>query len=148
MKNELFQGTIDHTGIVVPNLREAVTFFTEVLNFEVLFQAQPMKFEDDRLKQSFGVHEKAFVEGAAFLQYGGKKIELVQWTDPEQNSGPKPADIGTAHLAISVTDLKKAYTYFENTPGVSVRVFSPIGFFYITSPWGLEIQIVGTEQSK
>ncbi|MCK1985736.1 MULTISPECIES: hypothetical protein [Peribacillus] len=89
-----------------------------------------------------------FVQGAAFLQYGGKKLELVQWTDPEQNVGPKPADIGTAHLAISVTDLKMAYTYFENTPGVSVRVYSPIGFFYITSPWGLEIQIVGTEQSK
>lgn len=107
-----------------------------------------MKFKDDRLKQSFGVHEKAFVEGAAFLQYGGKKIELVQWTGPEQNAGPKPADIGTAHLAISVTDLKKAYTYFENIPGVTVRVFSPIGFFYITSPWGLEIQIVGTELPK
>lgn len=26
MKNELFQGTIDHTGIVVPNLGETVTF--------------------------------------------------------------------------------------------------------------------------
>ncbi|MFF2459821.1 bleomycin resistance protein [Peribacillus simplex] len=107
-----------------------------------------MKFKDDRLKQSFGVHEKAFVEGAAFLQYSGKKIELVQWTGPEQNAGPKPADIGTAHLAISVTDLKKAYTYFENIRGVTVRVFSPIGFFYITSPWGLEIQIVGTELPK
>lgn len=148
MKNELFQGTIDHTGIVVPDLSEAVTFFTEVLNFDVLFQTPPMKFEDDRLKQSFGVHEKAFVEGATFLQYGGRKIELVQWNDPEQKAGPKPADIGTAHLAISVTDIQKAYTYFENISGVTVRVFSPIGFFYITTPWGLEVQIVGKEQSK
>ena len=68
--------------------------------------------------------------------------------DPEQNAGPKPADIGTAHLALSVTNLQKAYTYFKNILAVTVRVFSPIGFFYITTPWGLEIQIVGTELSK
>jgi|SRR5690625_2818581 len=142
MNHKLFQGTIDHTGFVVPDIDEAVTFFTEVLHFELLFQPEPMSFSDDRLKRSFGVHAQASVEGAAFLQYGGKKIELVQWTDPEQQAGPKPADIGTAHLAISVTDLDRAYTYFESVPGVSVREFSPIGFFYITTPWGLEIQIV------
>src|SRR5690625_2800008 len=114
MNHKLFQGTIDHTGFVVPDIDEAVTFFTEVLHFELLFQPEPLSFSDDRLKRSFGVHAQSSVEGAAFLQYGGKKIELVQWTDPEQQAGPKPADIGTAHLAISVTDLDRAYTYFES----------------------------------
>lgn len=77
-----------------------------------------------------------------------EKIELVQWNDPEQKAGPKPAYIGTAYLAIAVTDIQTAYTYFENIPGVTVRVFSPSGFFYITTPWGLEIQIVSTELSN
>lgn len=148
MRNEILQGTIDHTGFVVPDIKKAVTFFTEILNFKLLLQPGPMKFDDDRLKRSFGVHQDASVEGAAFLEYGGKNIEIVQWTDPTQEGGPKPADIGTAHLAISVSDTEAAYSYFKDTPGVSVREFSPLGFFYITSPWGLEIQIVGKEVSE
>ena len=72
-------GTIDHTGFVVPNIEEAVTFFTQVLGFEILLRPQGMECkEDDRLTRYFGVDQRSIVRGAAFLQFGCRKIELVQ----------------------------------------------------------------------
>ena len=143
MKNTIFQGTIEHSGFVVPDIEVAVEFFTNILGFEVLYRPERMQFKDDSLKRCFGVHENSVVEGAAFLQYGGRKIELVQWsTQDRQNVHLKPSDIGVAHLAITVTDLEEAMEYFSEQSDVKVRELSPLGFFYITTPWGMEIQIM------
>lgn len=144
MKNKIFQGaTIEHTGFVVPNLDEAVDFFTNILDFEVVMRRERMKKEDGYLKSFFGVNEKTIMEGAVFLEYGGKKIELVQWTDADQqHKYPSPVDIGAAHLAITVTDIHAAVKYFNEQPNVEVKEISPFGFFYITTPWGMQIQIM------
>ncbi|WP_310549898.1 VOC family protein [Paenibacillus glufosinatiresistens] len=143
MKNSIFQGTIDHSGFVVPNINVAVDFFEKTLGFEVLFRPGRLQFEDDSLKRYFGVHENSVVEGAAFLQYGGRKIELVQWSAPDQqNVQPKPSDTGASHLALTVTDLDAALSYFKEQSDVVVRELSPLGFFYITTSWGMEIQIM------
>lgn len=92
MKNTIFQGTIEHSGFVVPDIEVAVEFFTHILGFEVLFRPGRMQFEDDSLKRYFGVHEQSIVEGAAFLQYGGRKIEYNFMGDGDSNNGitPKP----------------------------------------------------------
>ncbi|MGQ3480161.1 MULTISPECIES: VOC family protein [Paenibacillus] len=143
MKNTIFQGTIHHSGYVVPDLKEAVDFFTDILGFEVLFSPGPMKFNDDQLNRYFGVPAGSSVAGAAFLQYGGLQIELAQWTVEHQHPYQmNPSDVGAAHLAITVSDLDAAMTYFQAQPSVSVREISPLGFFYITAPWGMEIQIM------
>ncbi|WP_141504629.1 VOC family protein [Paenibacillus luteus] len=143
MKNVIFQGTIEHSGFVVPNIQVAIDFFTNILGFEVLFQPGRMQAEDDSFKRYFGVHENSVVEGAAFLQYGGRKIELVQWSTPDQqNIQLAPNDIGAAHLAITVTNLEEALMYFKEQAGIKVREISPLGFFYITTSWGMEIQIM------
>lgn len=98
------------------------------------------QFEDYSLKRCFGVHENSVVEGAAFLQYGGRKIELVQWSTPDQqNVHLKPIDSGVAHLAITVTDLEEAMKYFSEQSDVKVRELSPLGFFYITTSRWMEI---------
>ncbi|MBK4211780.1 bleomycin resistance protein [Bacillus pumilus] len=134
MKNTIFQGTIEHSGFVVPDIEVAVEFFTNILGFEVLFRPGRMHFEDDSFKRYFGVHDHSVVEGAAFLQYGGRKIELVQWSTPDQqNVDLKPSDIGVAHLAITVTNIEEALKYFAEQPDVKVRELSPLGFFYITT---------------
>ena len=53
-------GTIDHAGFVVPDIEEAVTFFNQVLGFEVILRPQGMECkEDDRLTRYFGVHPRS-----------------------------------------------------------------------------------------
>lgn len=105
-ENNPFNGTIEHSGFTVPDIDEAVNFFTQILGFELLFRSQPMPTpEDDRLARYFGVHPQSAVRGAAFLQCGGRKIELVQWQTPDQHHvALKPSDNGTSHLALTVTD--------------------------------------------
>ncbi|ASG79628.1 bleomycin resistance protein [Lactiplantibacillus pentosus] len=142
-KATIFTGTIDHSGFVVPDIDAAVNFFVDVLGFEVLQRPGRMQPADDSLTRYFGVHTGAVMEGAAFLQYGGRKIELVQWSAPRQvDPQLNPADVGAAHLAITVSDLSEAKAYFEHQPNVTVREMGPLGFFYITTPWGMEIQIM------
>lgn len=137
-----FNGTIEHTGFVVPDIEEAVDFFTQILGFEVLLRPQAMSFEDDRLTRYFGVYLHSKVVGAAFLQYGGKKIELVQWEAPgQQRTVQNPGDVGVAHLALTVSNLDAAINFLRSK-NVLIREFCPIGFIYISTPWGMEIQLM------
>jgi catechol 2,3-dioxygenase-like lactoylglutathione lyase family enzyme len=45
--------TIDHYGYVVPDLDQAVAFFTEVLGFELLSLDDPIAFPDDSLARGW-----------------------------------------------------------------------------------------------
>lgn len=148
--NELFSGKIDHSGISVPDIEQAVTFFTEVLHFEVIKRIPQMRGPvSGMLTKCMGVYENTKMVGSAFLRYGGDEIELVQWSNEDQQTKiPNPADVNAAHLAISVSDVKEAMEYFKNVPGVTVRDFCPAGFFYIRTPWGYEIQIMSKDVHK
>ncbi len=142
MGKDLFYGTIEHSGFAVPDLEAAIRFFTEVLGFKLLFQAEPQQKDDDSLRDYFGVHPRSVAYGA-FLEYGGKKIELVQWDSPDNREiALKPSEAGCAHLAITVKDLQAAAAYLAQQPGVRVRAFCPLGFVYAVTPWGMEIQLL------
>ena len=78
MKNTIFQGTIEHSGFVVPDIEAAVEFFTNILGFEVLFRPGRMHFEDDSFKRYFGVHDHSVVEGAAFCNTA---VERSNWSN-------------------------------------------------------------------
>lgn len=145
MTKDLFCGTIEHSGFVVPDLQEAIRFFTEVIGFRLLFCAEPQKQADDSLRDYFGVHPRSVAYGA-FLEYGGQKIELVQWDSPDNREiALKPSESGFAHLALTVSDLQAAAEYLARQPGVRVRPYCPIGFLYFTTPWGMEIQLMAAK---
>ncbi len=148
--NELFSGKIDHSGISVPDIDQAVTFFTEVLHFEVIKRIPQMRGPvSGMLTRGMGVYENTKMVGSAFLRYGGDEIELVQWSNEKQQTKiPNPADVNSAHLAISVSDIKEAMEYLKKVPGVTVRDYIPAGFFYISTPWGYEIQIMSKDTKK
>jgi catechol 2,3-dioxygenase-like lactoylglutathione lyase family enzyme len=136
--------TIDHSGYSVPNIEQAIAFFTQVLGFEVLKVFGPMEAPpNDMMTRLYNIDPRSSVRGAAFLLYGGKQIELVQWASPDQQSIIlKNSDIGATHLALSVRDLPAAMAYLKEQPGVQVREPAPMGFAYFTTPWGLEMQLI------
>ncbi|OOM73402.1 VOC family protein [Clostridium sp. BL-8] len=144
MINNPFNGTIEHSGFAVPDIEEAVDFFVKVLGFELLNRPPALEFkEDDRLTRYFGVHPRSVVRGAAFLQYGGRKIELVEWSAPDQQDVVlKPSDVGSSHLALTVSDLNVTIDYLKCQQGVQIREYCPFGFVYFTTPWGMEIQVL------
>src|SRR5215468_7632375 len=51
--------SIDHYGYVVPDLDQAVAFFTDVLGFELLSLDDPIAFGDDSFARWYHVHPRA-----------------------------------------------------------------------------------------
>ncbi len=134
---------VDHVGYVVTNLEEAVRFFIDVLGFEECNRTGNLSdHTGDKMTSLFGVHPRA--DGNYhFLQIGGMKVELLQWTSPDQHTHlPKNSDLGGRHIAIAVEDIDDFLVQMQSQPGVSVRERNQLGFYYMSTPFGLEIQLI------
>ena len=134
--------TIDHYGYVVPDVEQAVEFFTRVLGFELVSLDEPLAFPDDRLARWYHVHPRASAR-FAFVRYGRATIELTEWHTPDQNPAvPSNSDLGGRHFAIAVSDVDAAMAYLQAQPGVTVFEKSAWNFAYFTTPWGMTLQVV------
>jgi catechol 2,3-dioxygenase-like lactoylglutathione lyase family enzyme len=134
--------TIDHYGYVVPDIAQAVAFFTDVLGFELLSLDDPIAFGDDSLARWYHVHPRASAR-FAFLRYGRAIIEFTEWQTPDQSTVvPSNSDLGGRHFAIAVSDVDAAMAYLKAQPGVTVFERSVWNFVYFTTPWGMTLQIV------
>ncbi len=133
---------LDHYGYVVPDLEQAVAFFTQVLGFELVSLDDPIAFPDDRFARWYHVHPRASAR-FAFVRYGRDTIELTEWHTPDQNTVvPSNSDVGGRHVAIAVTDVDAAMAYLQAQPGVTVFEKSVWNFVYFTTPWGMTLQVV------
>ena len=133
---------LDHLGYVVPDLEQAVAFFTQVLGFDLVALDDPVAFPDDRLARWYHVHPRAEAR-FAFVRYGHATIELTEWHTPDQNTAvPSNSDLGGRHFAISVDDVDAAMAYLKAQPGVTVFDKSVWNFVYFTTPWGMTLQVV------
>ena len=101
----------DHTGITVPDMKQAVDFFTEVVGCKKAMSFGP--FADDKgtfMQDLLGVDPKAVIEQVTMVRCGyGSNIELFKYTAPDQkNLTPKNSDIGGFHIAFYVDDVAEA----------------------------------------
>ncbi|MCL1895703.1 MAG: VOC family protein [Clostridiales bacterium] len=102
MEDKLFTG-YSHVGIYVTDLEEAIRFYKEVLDFDLLFQ---LVNESDGLK-------------IAMLQLGNCSIELLEPPTDREVLLPKEKIVEGAsatinHVAILVTDIKKAFEHVRS----------------------------------
>lgn len=134
---------IDHCGFVVTDLDRAVAFFIDELGFADLNRRAVMRDDaGDEMTARYDVPERA-VGRYVFLGAGRDKIELLEWTAPDQNTGlPKNSDLGGRHVAIAVDDLDAVAARIAKLEGFSVREKNERGFCYIGTPFGLEVQLI------
>jgi catechol 2,3-dioxygenase-like lactoylglutathione lyase family enzyme len=134
---------VDHVGYVVTNLEQALRFFIDVLGFEDINRRGVLRADDsDRMTRLFGVHPRA-VGNYAFLAMDGRRVELLEWTSPDQNETlPRNCDLGGRHIALAVSEIEEFLARIAREPGISVRERNDLGFYYVGTPFGLEIQIV------
>ena len=97
----------DHTGVTVPDMTEAVDFFTNVIGCKKAMSFGP--FADDKgtfMQDLLGVHPKAVIEEITLVRCGfGSNIELFKYTAPDQKDAtPKNSDIGGYHIAFYVDE--------------------------------------------
>jgi len=143
----------DHTGVTVPDLKQAVDFFTGVIGCQKVMSFGP--FADDKgtfMTDALGVHPKAVIEEIVQLRCGfGSNIELFKYTAPDQKeSKPLNSDIGGFHIAFYVDDVAAAKAYLDSK-GVATRM-GPIPveqgpaagqtILYFQAPWGLQFEAI------
>jgi catechol 2,3-dioxygenase-like lactoylglutathione lyase family enzyme len=144
---------VDHVAYTVPDLDQAVSFFTEVLGAELLYREGPIQDPyGDTMTTRLGVHPRA-VAHIAMLRLGPvTNLELFQYQSPDQaRTLPANSDWGGHHLAVHVEDLAVAVDYLRRQPGVQIldepHVIpdGPIAgnhWIYFRTPWGMQMELV------
>uniref|UniRef100_UPI0035A909DB VOC family protein n=1 Tax=Mesorhizobium sp. LHD-90 TaxID=3071414 RepID=UPI0035A909DB len=143
----------DHTGVTVPDIPQAVDFFTNVIGCQKAMSFGP--FADDKgtfMKDLLGVDPKAVIEEITLVRCGfGSNVELFKYTAPDQKDlQAKNSDIGGFHIAFYVDDVAAAKTYLEGK-GVATRMGPlPVNegpaagqtILYFQAPWGLQFEAI------
>src|SRR5437667_8439163 len=93
----------DHTGITVSNLERALTFWRDVLGFELSHTAHQT---GEMAKEITGV-AGAEIKLAVLKTPGGHKIELLEYLAPSdrKHAEVRACDVGHVHVALLVDDL-------------------------------------------
>ncbi len=133
--------SVDHCGFTVPDLNQAVSFFTDVLGGEVLWTHGP--------SSESPTSEPVSSINLAMLRLGPNiNVELLEIKAPDQSKRePLIADYGTPHLAIYVEDLEAADAYLT-THGVTLFHGPDDGaqkgehFRYFVTPWGMFMELI------
>jgi glyoxylase I family protein len=94
----------DHTGITVSNLERSLTFWRDVLGFELSHTAHQT---GEMAREITGV-AGAEIKLAVVKAPGGHKIELLEYLAPadrKRHADLRPCDVGSVHVALVIDDL-------------------------------------------
>ncbi|HYY12835.1 MAG TPA: VOC family protein, partial [Chthoniobacterales bacterium] len=93
----------DHTGTTVSNLERSLTFWRDVLGFELSHTAHQT---GEMVREITGV-AGAEIKLAVVKTPGGHKIELLEYLAPPDRTDVdlRPCDVGSVHVALIVDDL-------------------------------------------
>lgn len=148
----------DHIGITVPNMKDAVNFFVNVIGCESSFDLGTLKFEDDWMQVHLNVNPRAEVKHFQMVRCGhGSNLEVFEYTSPGQSKLlPKNSDVGGHHIAFYVDDMSKAVAYFKangvkmlGEPGtVNDGPAAGMQWVYFLAPWGMQLELVSYPQGR
>ncbi len=141
----------DHFGLTVPDLQQAITFFTEVIGCKAYTTIGPFKADDDWMEVHLGVPARTEIPKLTMIRCGyGTNIELFDYRPPQQNTAyPGNSDIGGHHIGFLVDDIDAAVAYLKSK-GVKVQgeptkmTQGPTAgetWVYFMSPWGTQLEL-------
>ncbi|WP_119275072.1 VOC family protein [Taklimakanibacter deserti] len=143
----------DHTGVTVPDIKQALDFFTNVLGCQHAMTFGP--FSDDKgtfMQDLLNVNPRAKIEQISLVRCGyGSNIELFQYSSPDQKDAtPKNSDIGGYHIAFYVDDIKAAADYLKANNVKTMMGPLPVdqgpaagqSILYFMAPWGLQFEAI------
>ena len=98
----------DHTGITVTNLERSLAFWRDVLGFELSHCAH----QKGGLASEITGVAGAEISLAVLKTPTGHRIELLEYLAPpdRQHIKPRPCDVGSVHIALTVDDLDAVLT--------------------------------------
>lgn len=142
---------VEHIGLVVPDLDEAVTFFTDVLGATELYRSSRA---GDRafMRETFGVDADASLELAMLRWPPNLNVELFEWSVPDaRTERPRLSDPGGHHICLRVASVAAVIGRLRAVPGVQIlgelKVVGGDGpvagssWTYFITPWGLHMEV-------
>ena len=102
---------MDHVGLTVPDIDEAVAWFEEVMGCSAPLTFGPFGDPTGTFMQDLlGVHPRAVIEEIALVRCGdGPSVELFQYSSPDQDTSfRKNSDLGGKHVAFYARKIEKA----------------------------------------
>lgn len=143
---------VHHVAYTVPDLDQAVAFFTEALGAELAYRTGPV--EDPVglwMLLQLGVHRDA-VAHIAMLRLGPvTNVELFEYVSPDQRRVyPRNSDWGGHHLALETADLEASLAHLTSYDRV-VALGEPqkvtegpiagVRFIYVRTPFGFHVEL-------
>jgi catechol 2,3-dioxygenase-like lactoylglutathione lyase family enzyme len=143
---------LDHVGIAVPQLDEAVALLVEVFGAVEHRRGDSSPMAAGAPARQFGVHAHATYR-VALLGLGGVHLEVFEFSAPDRvDVAPRPSDVGAAHLALRVPDVDRAVAGLAADARVSVlgdvQQLAPPHpragrrWVYLRTRWGLYLELV------
>jgi catechol 2,3-dioxygenase-like lactoylglutathione lyase family enzyme len=144
---------VHHVGLTVPDLDEAIDFFVDAIECEVLYRKGPFGDSDgDSMERRLGVHPDA-TASLAMLRCGPTtNLELFEWDAPDQDeTPPKNSDIGAMHLGLQVEDIDSAVETLADRDDVTILdtpqtnddgPTAGLTYVYCQVEWGLSLELV------
>jgi catechol 2,3-dioxygenase-like lactoylglutathione lyase family enzyme len=102
---------VAHVGLTVDDLDRSLAFYTGVLRFEPISEAEIAGAEHERLHGVFGMRARV-----ARLRLGDETIELIDYLAPGGRGIPEDSrsnDLWFQHVAIVVSDMDSAYAHLR-----------------------------------
>ncbi|WP_296149226.1 VOC family protein [uncultured Flavobacterium sp.] len=148
---------IDHVGINVPDLKTAVSFFSDVLGFTPVTQLGPIPL-DTAWKELNHINPATGAVTIKMINAGtGASIEIFQYADNKGNRvHPNSDDIGASHIAFYTADIQAAVKYLKskNIKLLGEPFLTPSGdtagesWVYFETPWGSKMELVSYPNGK
>lgn len=150
----------ENIALNVPDLKEAIDFFTDVIGCEVFYSFGPFKDpEGDWFSVNLDVHPRAEIPEIVLLRCAtGANFELFEYHSPDQvQRMPKMSDYGGMHIAFYVDDIDQAINYLkskgvrmlgEKKEGIGPEAGEGSYFIHFLTPWGLMLELVSFPQGK
>lgn len=144
---------LDHVGVTVPDIDQAVDFFCTVLGAELVYRNGPFVDEGTWFTDELALDPKARIPAMAMLRCGhGASFEIFQYEAPDQRQQlPRMSDWGGHHLAFYVDDMATAVAAIREhgiqvlgsvKPGYGPEGGPNTSWVFCLSPWGLPIELV------
>lgn len=111
---------LDHVGLTVPNLDEAVAFFVQVFGAEELYRSERGP-DKAFMAANFEVPADAALKLSMLRMPPNLNVELFEWASASKDPKvPRPCDGGGRHLAFVVDDVDDACAYLRTIDGVRI----------------------------
>ena len=148
---------IDHVGIGVPSVDQAVAFFEQAFGAQVLYRMEshrPATSEQELAgeRARLGTRPGARWVRSVLLRLGeGPSVELFEYDDEHQQEPPTASDLGIQHFAVYVDDIRAARDAVVAAGGTSLEGPTLLpglesgdgnSWLYTLAPWGGVIELV------